>query len=150
LKPVTVNVPPGTTDGGKLRFKGKGEPGSSGGPPGDLYVVTHIKPHRFFKREGADVIIELPVSLAEAALGTEVTVPAPDATKVKLKVPAGTQDAKVLRVRGKGAPKLSGKGNGDLKVRVRVVVPTELTDEQQHLFEELKAAQSEDLRAHLV
>ena len=150
LKPVTVNVPPGATDGGKLRFKGKGESGSNGGPPGDLYVVTHIRPHRFFKREGADVIVELPVSVAEAALGAQLTVPAPDGTKVKLKVPPGTQDGKVLRVRGKGAPKLSGKGTGDLKVRVKVVVPKELSDDQRRLFEELQASQAEDLRAHLV
>ncbi len=148
-KPVTINVPPGATDGGKLRFKGKGEPGSNGGPPGDLYVVTHMRPHRFYTRDGADVIVELPVSVAEAALGTELTVPAPDGTKVKLKVPAGTQDGKVLRIRGKGARKLSGKGNGDLKVRVKVQVPKDLSDEQRKLFEELKATQSEDLRAHL-
>jgi molecular chaperone DnaJ len=150
LKPVTVNVPAGATDGGRLRFKGKGEPGERGGPPGDLYVVTHIRPHRFFKRDGADVIVELPVSVAEAALGARLTVPAPDGTKVKLKVPAGTQDGKVLRIRGKGAPKLSGKGRGDLKVRVKVVVPKELSDDQRRLFEELQASQAEDLRAHLV
>ena len=149
-KPVTVNVPPGATDGGKLRFKGKGEPGANGGPPGDLYVVTHIRPHRFFKRDGADVIVELPVSVAEAALGAELTVPAPDGTKVKLKVPPGTQDGKVLRIRGKGAPKLSGKGQGDLKVRVKVVVPKQLSEDQRRLFEELREAQAEDLRAHLV
>ncbi len=150
LKPVTVNVPAGATDGGKLRFKGKGESGSNGGPPGDLYVVTHIRPHRIFKREGADVIVELPVSVAEAALGAQLTVPAPGGTKVKLKVPPGTQDGKVLRLRGKGAPKLSGKGHGDLKVRVKVVVPKELSDDQRRLFEELQASQGEDLRAHLV
>ncbi len=150
MKPVTVNVPPGATDGGKLRFKGKGEPGASGGPAGDLYVVTHIRPHAFYKREGADVIVELPVSVAEAALGAQLTVPAPDGSKVKLKVPPGTQDGKVLRVRGKGAPKLSGKGIGDLKVRVKLVVPKELSDEQRRLFEELKSVQAEDLRAHLV
>jgi molecular chaperone DnaJ len=149
LKPVTVNVPPGATDGGKLRFKGKGESGSNGGPPGDLYVVTHIKPHRYFRRDGADVIVELPVSVAEAALGAQLTVPAPDGTKVKLKVPPGTQDDKVLRLRGKGAPKLSGKGHGDLKVRVKVVIPKELSEDQRRLFEELQAVQAEDLRAHL-
>ena len=92
VKPVTVNVPPGVTDGGKLRFKGKGEPGEGGGPRGDLYVVTHIKPHAYFTRDGADVLIELPVSVTEAALGTEVTIPTPDGQKVKLKIKPGTQD----------------------------------------------------------
>ncbi len=149
MKPVTINVPAGATDGGKLRFKGKGEPGAQGGPPGDLYVVTHVRPHRFFKRDGADVVVELPVSVAEAALGAGLTVPTPDGTKVKLKVPPGTQDGKVLRVRGKGAPKLSGKGHGDLKVRVKIAVPKELSDEQRRLFEELQGLQAEDLRAHL-
>jgi molecular chaperone DnaJ len=80
-KPLTVNIPPGVTDGGKIRFKGKGEPGS-GGPAGDLYVVTHIKPHPYFTRDGADVVLDLPVTIAEAALGTEVTVPTPDGGKV--------------------------------------------------------------------
>ncbi|MDT8435031.1 MAG: DnaJ C-terminal domain-containing protein, partial [Anaerosomatales bacterium] len=73
VKPVTVNVPPGVTDGGKLRFKGKGEPGQGGAPAGDLYVVTHIRSHPYFTRDGADVVMELPISIAEAALGTEVT-----------------------------------------------------------------------------
>ena len=72
-----MNIPAGATDGGKLRFKGKGEPGVDGGPPGDLYVVTHIKPHPYFTRDGADVLLDLPVTIAEAALGHEVTVPDP-------------------------------------------------------------------------
>ena len=82
-------------------------------------MVTHIKPHPFFTRDGADVLLDLPVTIAEAALGTEVTVPAPDGSKVKLKVAPGTADGKVLPAPGKGAPKLKGKGTGDLKVRVR-------------------------------
>lgn len=146
---VSVKVPQGATDGGKLRFKGKGEDGVNGGPRGDLYVVTHIKPHPYYKRDGADVELELPVTLSEAALGTSVTVPAPDGSKVKLKVPAGTQDGKVLRLRGKGAPKLKGDAHGDLRVRVKLVVPSELSDRQRELLEELAEAETTDVRAHI-
>jgi molecular chaperone DnaJ len=149
-KPVTVNVPAGANDGGKLRFKGKGEPSTSGGPTGDLYVITHIKRHPYFSRDGADVVLSLPISIAEAALGTEVRVPAPDGTKVKLKVPAGTQDGKVFRIRGKGAPHLKGSGVGDLKVKVHVAVPKELTDAQRAALEQFAAEKNEDLRAHIV
>jgi molecular chaperone DnaJ len=148
-KPVTVNVPAGATDGGKLRFKGKGEPGVSRGPTGDLYVVTHIKHHPYYRRDGADVVLDLPISISEAALGTEVRVPAPDGTKVKLKVPAGTQDGKVFRIRGKGAPHLKGSGTGDLKVKAHVVVPKELTESQRSALEQFAAEQTEDLRAHI-
>ena len=112
------NIPAGATDGGKLRFKGKGEPGAGGGPAGDLYVITHISKHPYYTRDGADVLLELPVTVDEAALGTEITIPTPDGGKVKLKVPEGTQDGKVFRIGGKGAPKLKGKGSGDLKVKV--------------------------------
>ena len=147
--PVTVHVPAGATDGGKLRFKGKGQSGENGGPAGDLYVVTHIKPHPYYLRDAADVVLELPVSIAEAALGTEVRIPAPDGDKVKLKVPAGTQDGRTFRIRGKGAPKLKGTGSGDLKVKVKIVVPKHLTDTQRELLESYAAEQPEDLRAHI-
>jgi len=149
LKPVTVNVPPGATDGGRLRFKGKGRSGVNGGPAGDLYVVTRIKPHPYYTRDGADVRLDLPLGIAEAALGTEVKVPAPDGTTVKLKVPAGTQDGKIFKVSGKGAPKLKGSGHGDLKARARVVVPTELTDAQRELLERFAAEDGSDVRAHI-
>jgi molecular chaperone DnaJ len=149
-KPVTVNVPAGATDGGKLRFKLKGEPGINGGPNGDLYVVTRIRKHPFYTRDGADVIVELPVSIAEAALGLDVRVPAPDGSKVKLKIPAGTQSDKVFRIRGKGAPHLKGNGSGDLKVKAHVVVPKELTEAQRGALESFAAETHEDLRAHIV
>jgi molecular chaperone DnaJ len=149
IKPVTVNVPPGSTDGGKLRFKGKGEPGAGGGPAGDLYVITHIKPHPYYTREGADVWLELPVTMAEAALGTEITIPTPTDGKVKLKVAPGTQDGTVLRIGGKGAPKLKGKGAGDLKVRVKVVVPEKLNAEQKELLTRFESSRNENVRAHI-
>ena len=147
--PVTVNVPAGATDGGKLRFKGKGASGQNGGPSGDLYVVTRIKPHPYLSRDGADVVLDLPVTIAEAALGTQVTVPTPDGAKVKIKIPAGTQDGAVFRIRGKGAPKLKGSGSGDLKVKARIAVPKHLTDAQREALEAFSAGQEEDVRAHI-
>ncbi|MRR10814.1 J domain-containing protein, partial [bacterium] len=148
-KPLTVNIPPGVTDGGKLRFAGKGEPGTGGGPAGDLYVVTHIGQHPYYTRDGADVLMDLPVTIVEATLGTEITVPAPDGSKVKLKVAPGTADGKVLRVPGKGAPKLKGKGSGDLKVRVKIAVPDKLTAEQKELLRRFESTRDEDVRAHI-
>ncbi len=150
VKPVTVNVPPGVTDGGKLRFKGKGEPGQGGAPAGDLYVVTHIRKHPYFRREGADVWMDLPVTIDEAALGAEVRIPVPGGGKVKLKVAPGTQDGAVHHLSGKGAPKLKGSGTGDLKVRTRVVVPEKLTAEQKELLKRFASSRGEDVRAHIV
>ena len=149
VKPVTVNIPPGATDGGKLRFKGKGEPGTGGGPPGDLYVVTHVKPHSYFKREGADVVLDLPISITEATLGTEVTIPTPAGDRVKLKVKEGTTDGKVYRLAGKGAPRLKGSGRGDLKVRTRIEVPKKLNAEQKELLRRFESSRDDDLRAHI-
>jgi molecular chaperone DnaJ len=150
LKPVTVNVPAGATDGGKLRFKGKGEPGPGGGPAGDLYVITHIKPHPYYARDGADVLMDLPITIGEAALGTEITIPTPDGGKVKLKVPEGTEDGRVFRIGSKGAPKLKGKGNGDLKVKTRIVVPSKLTAEQKELLSRFESSRKDDVRSHIV
>lgn len=148
-KPLTVNIPPGVTDGGKLRFAGKGESGTGGAPAGDLYVVTHIKAHPYYTRDGADVLMDLPVTIAEAALGAEVTVPAPDGSKVKLKVAPGTADGKVLRVPGKGAPRLKGKGSGDLKVKIKIAVPKKLTAEQKELLKRFESSRDENVRAHI-
>lgn len=136
---VTAKVPAGAVDGGKLRFKGKGEMGTAGGKRGDLVVVTHIKSHPLYEREKADVLMTLPVTVAEAMLGTTVVVPAPDGTLVKIRVPAGTQSERVLRVKGKGAPKVKGKGTGDLRVRVLVQMPRSMTDEQRAAAEALAA-----------
>lgn len=149
VRPITVNVPAGVTDGGKLRFKGKGEPGTGGGPAGDLYVVAHVRPHLYFTREGADVVMELPVTFAEAALGAEVTIPTPDGSKVRLRIAEGTQDGKVYKVPGKGAPKLKGKGNGDLRVRVKVAVPKKLSTEQKDALKTFAGIKAEDVRAHI-
>jgi len=149
-KPLTVQIPPGVTDGGKIRFKGKGEPGIGGGPSGDLYVITRIKPHPYFTREGADILLELPVTPAEAALGAQIEVPTVSG-RVKLKIAPGTQDGKVFKLPGKGAPRLKGSGTGDMKVRVKLVVPTELSAEQKELLKRFASSRGEAdyVRAHL-
>lgn len=148
VKPLTVNIPAGVTDGGKIRFKGKGEAGEAGGPRGDLYVVTHVRPHKHFRREGADVLLDLPITLTEASLGAEVTVPTTEG-KIKLKIAPGTSDGKVYRLNGKGAPKLKGNGRGDMKVRARIVVPKDLTAEQKELLKRFESSRDEDVRAAL-
>ena len=137
---INVKVPAGAVEGGKLRYHEKGEHGKNGGKRGDLVVVTHIAEHPFYKREKADVVLRLPVSFDEAALGATVVVPAPDGSKVKLRVPQGSQDGATLRVRGKGAPKLKGAGCGDLKVKLSVRVPKTLNAEQKKALQEFARA----------
>ena len=144
---LTVKVPAGAVDGGRLRFRGKGAPGENGGQAGDLLVTTRIQPHPYFKRDGADVLIDVPVNVAEAALGASVVVPAPDGTKVRVKVPAGTQDQTVMSVRGKGAPKVKGAGNGDLKITVKVQVPKAMNQAQKQAMEAFLQASPDDVRS---
>lgn len=144
---LTVKVPAGAVDGGRLRFKGKGGPGESGGPAGDLLITTKIDPHSFYTRKGADVLMDVPVSVAEAALGSSIVVPAPDGTKVRVRVPKGTQDNTVLSVKGKGAPKVKGQGSGDLKITVKVVVPQTMNEGQKKAMEDYLAATTEDVRS---
>jgi curved DNA-binding protein len=128
---ITVKLPAGAVEGGKLRYKGKGRKGTGGGASGDLVIVTAIKPDPLFSRKGADVCLELPISVAEAALGAQIVVPAPDGSKVKLRIPAGTADGRAFVIRGKGARRVKGQGNGDLRVSVRLAMPERLNAEQQ-------------------
>ena len=148
-KRYTVKVPAGVRDGTQLRLKGKGEAGVGGGPDGDLIVTTRVSPSRLFERRGADLVIEVPVTYSEAALGALVEVPTPDG-RISLKVPAGSQDGKLLRVRGKGAPKLNGGGKkGDLLARVRLSVPTKLTKAEREALEQLQKVSNRDVREEL-
>ena len=115
--------------------------GTDGGEAGDLLITTKIEPHPYFSRD-----VDVPVTVAEAALGGSVVIPAPDGSKVRVKVPAGTQSGTRLTVRGKGAPRVKGQGSGDLKIKVIVKVPEQLNDGQRRALEEFQAATSEDVR----
>jgi molecular chaperone DnaJ len=148
-KRYTVKIPPGVRDGTRIRLKGKGEIGAGGGPTGDLFVVTRVEPSKLFKRRGSDLVIDVPVTYAEAALGATVEVPTPYGDRVSLKVPAGTQDGRQLRIRGHGAPKLGGTGKGDLIARLRVTVPTNLTKKEREALEELQKQSRKDPRETL-
>jgi molecular chaperone DnaJ len=133
---VDVNVPAGVEDATKIRYQEYGDAGVGGGPPGNLYVVLHVKPHAFFEREGRDLFCSVPISFTQASLGTEITVPTLEGEH-KLKIAEGTQTGTVLRLRGKGVPSLKGGGKGDLHVQLRVETPRKLTKRQRELLEEL-------------
>jgi molecular chaperone DnaJ len=134
---VDAKVPAGVEDGTRIRFSGLGEAGGHGGPAGDLYVVLHVKEHPFFEREGNDLHCVIPVSFAQAALGTEIQVPTLEGEQT-LKVPDGTQSGTTIRIRGKGVPVLNGHGKGDLFVEVRVQTPGKLNKRQRELLQELE------------
>ena len=134
---VDAKVPAGVEDGTRIRFSGLGEGGVHGGPPGDLYVVLHVREHPFFEREGNDLHCVIPISFAQAALGAELKVPTLEGESV-LKVPEGTQSGTTLRIRSKGVPVLNGHGKGDLYVEVRVQTPGKLNKRQRELLQELE------------
>jgi molecular chaperone DnaJ len=145
LKKFTVPLPAGVKDGTKIRLKGKGEPGQRGGPAGDLYVIAQVDESPVFERRGADLAVEVPVTMVEAALGATVRIPTPE-WSVGLKIPAGTQDGKMLKLKGKGAPRLGATGKGDLLARIKVVVPEKLNGEQKDLLKKFAEARQEDPR----
>jgi molecular chaperone DnaJ len=141
-----VKIPAGVKDGTRIRLAGKGEAGYGGGPAGDLYVVTRVAPSKLFRRRGAaDLEIEVPVTYAEAALGATVDVPTPGG-RVSLKVPPGSQDGKLLKIKGRGAPRLKGSGRGDLIARLKVSVPTKLSKAEKEALENLKQVSRENPR----
>ncbi|MGQ9571746.1 MAG: DnaJ C-terminal domain-containing protein [Dehalococcoidia bacterium] len=136
---LEVKIPPGVTDGSRVRVAGEGRPGR-GGPKGDLYLVISVRPHERFSRRGDDLHTEVEVPLLDAVLGGEVTVPSLKG-KAMLKIPPLTQNGRVFRLAGLGMPRLGGGGKGDLYAKVKVILPAQLSPEERELFEKLKAMQ---------
>ncbi len=136
----TVKIPAGAKDGTRIRLKGRGEPGRNGGPSGDLWVVTNVPVSDTYERRGADLVVDVPVSYADAALGTSVEVPTPEGA-ISLKVPPGSQHGKLLKVKGRGAPRLKGGGKGDLLARLKLTVPEKLSKREREVLEELRKVQ---------
>jgi molecular chaperone DnaJ len=134
---LAVKIPAGVNDGSRMRLNGEGDSGHNGGGPGHLYVYMTVQAHPFFTREEDDLIYELEMNPAQAALGFETTVPTLDGDDADLKVPAGTQTGRVFALKGKGVPRLHAGGRGDLLVRATLVVPTDLTEEQRDLLRQL-------------
>ncbi len=139
---MTVDVPAGAEDGMRIRYKGMGEAGERGGPPGDLYVYLSVAPHEVYQRDGADLRCETGVSFTQAALGATLEIEGLDG-RVTVTIPPGTQTGTVFRIPGRGLPRLRGQGRGDLLVSVRVVVPTKLTRRQRDILEEFARAGGE-------
>lgn len=133
---INVRIPPGIDTGTSLRMESEGEAGPDGGPPGDLHVVIHVRPHQSFQRDGDDIVTEATINIAQAALGDEIEVPTLTG-KARLKIPSGTQNETIFRFRGKGLPRLRGFGHGDELVRISIAIPRKLTSKQKTLMMQL-------------
>jgi molecular chaperone DnaJ len=145
---VKVRIPAGVEDGQRIRVKGRGAAGRANGPAGDLYVVVHVDSHPLFGRRGKNLTLTVPITFAEAALGTTITVPTLD-DPVTLRIPAGTASSQTFRVKGRGVPSAGRRGGGDLLVTVEVTVPKKLNDEQRAAVEELARVSDAAPRDHL-
>jgi molecular chaperone DnaJ len=139
---ISVKVPPGVDEGSKVRVRGKGQPGHGG--RGDLIIVTHVQPHAYFKREGNDILLDLPISASEAANGATVSVPTLEG-KVELRIPAGIGSGKRLRIRERGVPQRDG-GRGDQYCRILVVLPGDLTSSEKEQLSAMDRAHGFDPR----
>jgi molecular chaperone DnaJ len=132
-KTETYKLPPGVSDGSKIKFRGKGQASIDGGLAGDLFIITKVAPHPFFRRKGSDILLDVPITFVEAAIGASIEIPTVDG-EVSLRVPSGTKDGQTFRLRGKGAPKLKGDGRGDMLATARIDVPKELTANEKELL----------------
>jgi molecular chaperone DnaJ len=146
-KNVTVRIPAGVKDGARIRVRGRGEEGEQGAESGDLYVRVKVQPHKFFARNESDLLLTLPITFPEAALGSEVKVPTLNGP-VTLKIPAGTSSGKTFRIRGRGIGKPDGS-KGDLLATVQVAVPSKLSKKEAELVRELAEGKDESPRKHL-
>ena len=146
MRSLQVKVPAGVKDGARIRLAGRGEPGPAGGQPGDLYVRVRVQRHPLFGRSGNDLVLDLPLTYTEAALGSNVKVPTLNGP-VTMKVPAGTQNGRTFRLKGKGAPRRGG--HGDLLVTVHVEVPRKLSKREKELLKQLRDAEDESPRRRL-
>ena len=143
---INVKIPAGVDTGSRLRMSGEGEAGELGGPPGDLYIIIRVKPHKLFIRQGDDLIYEAPISFVQATLGDEIEIPTLE-EKVKLKIPEGTQPGTRFRLKSKGIQHLKGYGKGDLHVRVKVVIPKNLNDKQRELLSKFAELSGENIKS---
>jgi molecular chaperone DnaJ len=141
---IDIKIPAGIEDNSRLRVSGGGEAGLRGGPPGDLYVVIRVRPHKKFQRQGSDLILEVPISISQAALGVEMEVPTLDGNTT-LRVPEGTQHGAAFRLRGHGMPHLRGSGKGDLRVKVKLKVPKRLNARQKEILTEFARISGEEV-----
>lgn len=140
---IKVNIPAGIDDGQTISLRGEGEPGTRGGPAGDLYITVRVKAHALFQRQGTDVVCDIPITFVQAALGAEIEVPTLDG-KVRYTVPEGTQTATVFRLKGKGIPFIRGGGRGDQYVRVNIEVPKKLNEKQKAILREFSEQLGDD------
>jgi molecular chaperone DnaJ len=141
---IKLKIPAGVDNGMRLRMGGYGDAGTGGGTRGDLYVYINVEPHPVFERHGDDVLLELPLSFSEAALGCKKEIPTPQGTTARLQVPEGTQTEKILRVKGSGTPNVHGQGQGDLLVKLIVETPIRLSEKQKDLLKKFAALENED------
>jgi molecular chaperone DnaJ len=143
---IPVRIPPGTSDGERVRVPGRGNAGSSGGPAGDLYIAVHVAPHPLFRREGDDLHLVLPIAIHEAALGARIDVPAPDGGSARLRVPPGTQSGQRFRLRERGAASMRDGRRGDLIVETRLMLPKVLDERSKELLREFGRINGEHVR----
>ena len=141
---LSVNIPAGIEDGTRIRLTGEGEAGVRGGPSGDLYIFLSLKPHEFFQRDGSDLYCKVPISMTTAALGGQFEVATLDGTQTRVKIPEGTQNAKQVRLKGKGMPVLRQPAMGDLYIQIAIETPQNLNKRQRELLEEFERVSSQD------
>ena len=145
---IQARIPPGVGDGQRIRLRGKGQPGMGGGSPGDLYIRCRVRPHRYFRREGSDIYLDVPIGVDEAALGAKVTIPTIDGPTT-VTVPPGTSSGTRLRLKGKGVRHAKTGQRGDQYAVVKIGLPKQLTEEQRQLFEQLRRTLAENPRQGL-